>query len=134
MGKVPKDLRILIVDDDESSLKLLEVKLQAIGYGEHIIKASNGKEAITLAQTEQPDIIFLDLMMPQMDGGNVKRRLLDKEATKDIPIIFSTGLVTMEEAEERDGVVGGGLYIAKPYNDEEKIGQAITAALKDRLE
>ena len=131
MGKVRKDLRILIVDDEESSRKLLEAKLQTIGCGKDIIKASNGEEAITLAQTEHPDIIFLDVMMPQMDGGNVKRRLLDNEATKDIPIIFSTALITKEEAEESGGVVGGGLYIAKPYNTE-KIGQAITAALKEK--
>ncbi|MBU4245915.1 MAG: response regulator [Nanoarchaeota archaeon] len=128
MGKrTRKNLKILIVDDDEKSLKLLKAILEMVGF-EHIIAASNGKECFTLAQDELPDLIFLDIMMPEMDGASVRSDLLNNEKTKNIPVVFSTAIVTDEEVKNTNGVIGKDLFVAKPY-DSGKINRAIYAAL-----
>lgn len=127
MGKAREDLKVLIVDDDEKSLKLLEVKLNEAGF-KNILKANDGKECLVLARTEMPDLILLDIMMPGMDGASVRSKLRDNETTKNIPVIFSTVMVSDEEIENMGGEIGGSLYIAKPY-DTKKIEQAIHAAL-----
>ncbi|MBU4479580.1 MAG: response regulator, partial [Candidatus Omnitrophica bacterium] len=74
------------------------------------------------------DLIFLDIMMPEMDGASVRSELLNNEKTKDIPVVFSTAIVTDEEVKKTDGVIGKDLFVAKPY-DPEKINRAIYAAL-----
>lgn len=125
--RLRKDLKVLIVDDDEKSLKLMEAKLVTLGFRD-FLKTDNGKECLFLARHEQPDIIFLDVMMPELDGGSVKRQLLDDIETKDIPVIFITAMITDEEIEKRGQEIGTNLYVAKPF-DTEKIDKAIRAAL-----
>ena len=65
--------RILVVDDEEDILELLEFNLKREGY--HIIRAATGEEAVSLARSETPDLIVLDLMLPGLDGLEVVRRL-----------------------------------------------------------
>ena len=127
MIKERKDLKILIVDDDDKSLRLLEAKLRTMGF-EQILKAGNGRECLTVARQEKPDLIFLDVMMPEMDGGEVKSELSEDERTRDIPVIFSTALVTDQEIEKKGGEIGGEIFLAKP-SDSEKIERAIKMAM-----
>lgn len=106
--------KILVADDDEVFLKLLDNDLTKEGYA--VIKTQSGKEAISLAKSQKPDLIFLDLNMPDVSGGEVGEILKHDPRTKGIPVIFLTGLLTKKEEEERGRMIGGNRFIAKPYH------------------
>ena len=78
--------KILVVDDDVDTLRLVGLMLQRQGY--QIVAANNGNQALTMAQNENPDLIILDVMMPDMDGYEVTRRLRSMPLTKHTPIIM----------------------------------------------
>lgn len=120
--------RILVVDDKEAALDLAEVKLNELGYD--VIKATNGRDCLRIAETEKPDLILLDIMMPGLDGGDTTQLLLDNPETKDIPIIFLTSLITPEEELKCSGEIKGRLYVAKPL-DNQRLSEAIKKALKE---
>ena len=88
---VPK---ILVVDDQPINVQLLKRKLEREGLS--VIAAYTGIEAIDLVQREKPDLILLDVMMPDMDGIEVCQRLQAREDTRSIPIIFITARSTKE--------------------------------------
>jgi DNA-binding response OmpR family regulator len=81
--------RILVVDDEEEIRTLLENFLTGQGYG--VILASDGNAALELAETENPQVIILDIKLPGLNGIEVCRRLKEKEKTKSIPVIVITG-------------------------------------------
>ncbi len=87
--------KILIVDDDIDTLRLVGLMLQRQGY--EIIAANNGIQALAMAQTERPDLILLDLMMPDIDGVEVTRRLRSNDQTKDVPVIMFTAKTQVED-------------------------------------
>lgn len=113
--------RILIVDDEEDVLKVLEKRLASAGYT--VLKARNGKEAISLAKREHPNLILMDINMPEMDGGEAGKILRDSPDTKNIPIMYLTCLVTKEEEEAGGLAIGHNFFIAKPYNSDELLHQ-----------
>ena len=80
--------KLLIVDDDVDTLRLVGLMLQKQGY--QIAAANNGHQALIMAQSELPDLILLDIMMPEMDGYEVTRRLKSNISTNLIPIIMFT--------------------------------------------
>jgi CheY-like chemotaxis protein len=80
--------KILVVDDDVDTLRLVGLMLQRQGY--QIVAANNGAQALTLAEEENPDLILLDVMMPDMDGYEVTRRMRASETTATTPIIMFT--------------------------------------------
>ena len=82
--------RILVVDDVEPNVRLLEAKLTAEYY--EVATASNGPEALEIAMAELPDVILLDVMMPELDGFEVCRRLKADAATRHIPVVLVTAL------------------------------------------
>ena len=82
--------RVLVVDDVELNVKLLEAKLSSEYF--EVIVADNGPAALELAETEMPDIILLDVMMPLMDGFEVCRRLKANPRTADVPVVMVTAL------------------------------------------
>ncbi len=102
---------IMIVDDDRTTLKLLEHMLVREGFSS--IPVAFGKEAVRIARERQPSLILLDIMMPDLDGGEVARLLRSDARTKDIPIIFVSSLVT-EREEEVSGRNQGIFFVAKP--------------------
>lgn len=105
--------RILIVDDERININILNNLLKT-DY--KIMAATNGEQAIKAALTGQPDLIMLDILMPEMDGHQVCRRLKSDPVTRSIPIIFIT---TMGDAEnETMGFALGAVdYIPKPFNN-----------------
>ena len=113
-----KQNKILIVDDEEEVLLLLEKKLITVGY--KILKASNGQDALLMAKTQQPDLILLDIMMPNMDGPDMVTALKNDKRATNIPVVFMSGIVTKEDEKNVHGgiKVGGYNYkvIAKPFN------------------
>jgi len=93
--KVPK---VLVVDDDPLTQRVLQHYLERAGY--QMIGAINGREAIRLARHELPQLIILDVMMPDIDGWTVLRRLKKTEATKVIPVILLSGNADLMASEE----------------------------------
>ena len=116
--------KILIVDDERDALFILEKELAARGYS--VIAADNGNDAMVLARSKHPDLIILDLEMPDTYGGDVTRMLMEDPETKDIPVIFLTGMFPKEEGGKGGRMVAGHVLFAKPYY----IGELVTAIKK----
>jgi DNA-binding response OmpR family regulator len=117
--------KILVVDDEEDILHFLELVLGEKGY--QVVTASGGHEALTRAQIERPDLVLLDIMMPQMDGWEVLKLLRVDAATADIPVAM---LSARTEAKDRvQGLQEGAIdYICKPFSLQELVDK-IEAAL-----
>jgi len=117
--------RILAVDDDPSICKLVAVTLRNRGFD--VTTAGNGMEAIAMASTQRPDLIILDIMMPHMDGKEVRKRLHADARTKDIPIIHLSAVGEFEGQLEAmdDGLVD---FMTKPFKPSE-LGDAVEAFL-----
>ena len=105
--------RILVVDDEEGIRVLCRVNLQIAGYD--VLEAADGTSALELARRERLDLIFLDVMMPQMDGWDVLRRLKEDVATASIPVVMLTAR-TSEADQIRAWGEGILDYLAKPFN------------------
>ena len=110
----PAKNRILIVDDDKTNLMFLD-NLLSKEYALHIAK--DGEQALKRAVEYPPDLILLDIIMPGMSGYDVLTKLKGSEKTRDIPVIFITGLDT-SEAEMKGLELGADDYIFKPFNDD----------------
>lgn len=109
--------KILIVDDENDMLMVLEKRLSSAGY--NVIKANNGNDAIRLAREEHPDLIVLDIVMPEIDGSVVAEILKQDVNTKSIPIIFLTCLLTKKEETILGHEIHGHFFIAKPFDQDE---------------
>jgi len=81
--------------------------------------AQSGEEGIMLAKTESPDLILLDIQMPNIEGGEVVEILQESLHTQDIPIIFVTALLSKDEEIKRKNIIGGHYFLSKPYKIEE---------------
>lgn len=105
--------KILVVDDEDDILHFLELVLQEKGY--EVITASGGHEALTRAQIDKPDLVLLDIMMPQMDGWEVLKLLRVDEETTRIPVAMLSARI---EAKDRvQGLQEGAIdYICKPFS------------------
>lgn len=103
---------ILVVDDDKVTLRTLEKILRGEGYS--VIPLSLGKEAIKIAKDRSPGLIILDIMMPDMDGGDVASILKNDPETKKIPIMFLSSLVTKRE-EQSSSKEHGIYFMSKPF-------------------
>ncbi len=108
---------VLIVDDEPDVAAVLSMRIAGFGYS--VITANSGAEAIALAESEQPDLIMLDILMPDMDGGQVAQELHDKPATQDIPVIFASCLYPKEMEDEQGHYFGGHVMFSKPYDIDE---------------
>lgn len=112
MTQIQKTQKILIVDDVAENIDVL-ISLLKSDY--MVSAARNGKKALQMAKKNLPDLILLDIMMPEMDGYEVCRQLKSDEETKNIPIIFITALSeVMDEAKAFN--IGAVDYITKPFN------------------
>lgn len=103
--------RILLVEDHLDSREALCALLQAFGFA--VTEAANGAEAIDLALRDPPDLILMDIMMPDVDGFEATRRLRGFPETHDVPIIT---LTAMEGARSRALEAGANDFLAKPIN------------------
>ncbi|MBN1679919.1 MAG: response regulator [Anaerolineae bacterium] len=108
--------KILIVDDDVDSLKLIGLMLQRQGY--EILAANNGQQALSKARSDRPNLIILDVMMPDMDGYEVCRRLRQDANTQAIPIIMFTAK-TMVDDKVAGFEAGADDYLTKPTHPAE---------------
>lgn len=119
--------KILIIDDEEDVLLVLGKRLTGAGY--QVVKAKNGKEGIEMAKKENPSLILLDILLPDIDGGEVGRLLKLSDKTANIPIIYLTCLYTKKDEKMQGHEMGANLFVAKPYNPDE-----LLSIIKKQLE
>lgn len=123
---------ILIVDDIPRNLQVLALLLDKAGY--RVSMAMDGAKALEMVQVEPPDLILLDVMMPDLDGLEVCRRLKADAAVREIPVIFLTARAELEDLQEgfRLGAVD---YVTKPFRGAELLARvAIHVKLRQALE
>jgi DNA-binding response OmpR family regulator len=105
--------KVLVIDDETPIRLLCRVNLEAEGM--EVLEAEDGPEGLERARADRPDVILLDVMMPGMDGWEVLQRLLEDEATQEIPIVFLTARAELRDR-ARGLELGGVDYITKPFN------------------
>jgi DNA-binding response OmpR family regulator len=106
-------IRTLVIDDEAPIRLLCRVNLEAEGI--EVLEAADGASGLEVARRELPDAIFLDVMMPGLDGWSVAERLLAEDATRVIPIIFLTARADIRDRAR--GIDAGGIdYVTKPFN------------------
>ena len=108
--------KILIIDDDMDTLRLVGLMLQRQGY--EIVAANNGTQGLEKAFGEKPDLILLDIMMPDMDGYEVARQLRDNPLTKYTPILMFTAKTQLDD-KVTGFEVGADDYLTKPTHPSE---------------
>jgi DNA-binding response OmpR family regulator len=118
--------KVLVVDDEEGIRVLCRVNLELEGY--EVIDAADGQTALELARSKRPDLVFLDVMMPRMDGWDVLAELKGDPRTANIPVVMLTAR-TSEEDQLR--AWGGGVmeYLAKPFNPQRLVEWAAQALI-----
>lgn len=118
--------KILVIDDDEAINELIKVNLELAYY--KVVTAFDGNRGYALAKQEMPDLIVLDVMMPEVDGYTVAKRIRENETTKDIPIIMLTAL-NMLQNKVQGFNIGVDDYLCKPFEMEELL-MRVKALLK----
>ncbi|MDQ3964522.1 MAG: response regulator [Actinomycetota bacterium] len=116
MAAAENEKRILVADDDPVILRLIQVNLELEGY--QVLTANNGEEAIAAANTETPDLVILDIMMPRLDGYQTCERLKADDATKDIPVVFLSAKAQQADIEKGKSY-GVEEYLTKPFDPTE---------------
>jgi len=106
--------KILIVDDEEAIIKMYATALS--GY--NVIPAKTGVEALELAKSENPDLIYLDIIMPRLNGLDVLRRLKNDGLTKDIPVVLLTNLPEEASADKAKSLGAVGYFVKAEYEPE----------------
>lgn len=116
---IPMDKRrILLVDDEVAFAQVLKLYLEHTGCYE-VALAHNGTDGLAAAKADLPQLILLDVIMPDVSGGEVAQQLKADDRTHRIPVIFLTAVVSREEALARAGMIGGQLFLAKPVSAKE---------------
>jgi len=111
--------KILIVDDEPNLVKILESRLKVNGYD--VISAYDGQQGLDKVRQEKPDLVILDLMLPQLHGYEVCRQLRADSVHRDIPIVMLTA--SGKAGDIQEGInQGANAYIAKPFKPEALLG------------
>ena len=111
-----KENKILVVDDDVAINELIKVNLELAGYS--VIQAFDGTTGYAVAKQENPDLIILDVMMPEVDGYTVAQRIRQNELLKDIPILMLTALSQLND-KVKGFDIGVDDYLVKPFEMDE---------------
>lgn len=118
--------KILIVDDDPDLSRILHLQLKGQGYD--TIQATNGKQAVEMAVTQEPDLILMDLMMPVMNGLEATRLIRHNPKSASVPIVIVTAKITLQNNE---GYIQSGCndFLSKPFTTKE-LGFCLDKLLK----
>lgn len=107
--------KILIVDDEATITRLLKLNLEQ--SGRYVVRTENaGSRAYAAARQFRPDLVLLDLAMPDMEGGEVAAQIQADPQLGNVPIVFLTAVVLDDETQGSAGLIGGFPWIAKPIN------------------
>lgn len=113
-----KKARILVVDDEPEIVKAIRTNLEMEGY--EVLEAYNGPDALRIAREERPDLMVLDVLMPEMDGWQVLREVRGDEALKDMPVVLLTALSSDRDV-DTGWELGAHRYLTKPFEPERLI-------------
>ena len=112
--------RILVVDDEATLTRMVKLNLERTG--DYEVRTENkGSQALQAAREFKPDLIFLDVMMPDMSGDEVCAQIKEDSQLTDVAIVFMTAIVTKAETDELGSNIGGREFLAKPAKTEEMI-------------
>jgi two-component system OmpR family response regulator len=107
--------RILIVDDQTSITRLLKINLEQTNR--YVVRTENHPaRALAAAEVFRPDLILLDVMMPELDGGELASSFRESPSLKTVPIVFLTAAALKGEVSSGSGQIGGLPFLAKPVN------------------
>jgi CheY-like chemotaxis protein len=113
--------RVLVVDDEASFTRMVKLNLE--GTGNYIVETVNeSRKAVEVTRQFCPDIVLLDVVMPEVDGGDVARELRARTATQKIPIIFVSAMVSQKESKKGFYQSGGEHFLAKPVDKDTLCG------------
>ena len=121
--------KLLVIDDDKSICALLKLKLENTGryQVDYALDAGSG---MAIAMADKPDLIILDIMMPDLQGGDLAHILSENPATQDIPVIFWSSLVPEDALKSRGGMIGG-LPMVSKSSDLSELKSRIDGMLAD---
>lgn len=115
-----KKTKVLVVDDEAGITRMIKLNLEKTGHYE-VQTENRGSHAIEAAREFRPDIIFLDVMMPDTQGDRIAGQLSEDAELKDIKVVFLTAIVTRDETADGGNEIGGNHFLAKPVNTEDII-------------
>jgi two-component system OmpR family response regulator len=126
----PERSRILVADDEPSIREILSVQLVRLGY--EVVAAADGVEAVSVYETEHPDLVLLDVMMPRLDGLSAcqKIRAFEKKTGRRVPVLFLTARDSTHDKTSA-ALSGGDEFISKPISLED-LRDRVESALKRR--
>jgi DNA-binding response OmpR family regulator len=127
----PLKKKILLIDDEEDFCFFVKLNLEKTGRFE-VLTTTSGSKGVIIASREYPDLILLDIIMPEMSGGQVAEELMENRKTKDIPVLFITAIASRSEVQSQEGIIGGRKFIAKPVTPEELVAK-IDGVLKPKI-
>ncbi|MFQ5704173.1 MAG: response regulator [Gemmatimonadales bacterium] len=107
--------RILLVDDEAIITRTLKLYLEGTGAYE-VVAENEGSKAVQTAREFRPDLVLLDIMMPDIDGAEVAAQMRDDEVLRGTPVVFLTALVKKDEVDATGGTIGGYPFLAKPLD------------------
>jgi len=125
MNEIKK--KILVIEDDEMISSMYKTKFEDNGY--IVFTANNGVEGLEIAKRERPDIIMLDIILPQLDGFSVLKELKENSETKEVPVVMLTNLGTEEDKEKGDRLGAAG-YLVKANLTPAEVSKEIKKYLK----
>jgi len=107
--------KILIIDDEELFTKVLKMTLE-LNEAYEVCAVNDPRLAVDTAREFLPDVVILDMVMPELDGRGVHRLFKADSILRCVPIIFLTVIIPQKEVDERKGLIGGSFYVAKPVS------------------
>lgn len=110
--------KVLLIDDEEDFCFFIKLNLEKTGKYE-VLTTTSAETGLIMASKEIPDLVLLDIIMPDINGGEVAGLLLNDPKTKDIPVLFITAIASRSETQSQEGIIGGRMFIAKPVTTEE---------------
>ena len=110
--------KILLVDDEIALTRMMKLVLDRTGKFE-VFTENDGSKAVAAVRKFRPDIIFLDVMMPEMSGDAIAQELREDKELADIPVVFLTAIVSKQETDTLGSIIGGNRFLAKPVKAED---------------
>lgn len=111
--------KVLIVDDSKLIIRITKSILEKAGYS--VLEAHDGSECFKVLAMQKPDIILLDVVMPEMDGWEVCRKIKEDKTTSDIPVVMFTTSSSERDIQKSFEYSGANAHINKPFNHEEML-------------
>jgi CheY-like chemotaxis protein len=105
--------KILVIDDESGFTEMVKLNLEATGEYDVVVE-NRGVTAMERILAYRPDLVLLDVILPDMEGPDIVRQIRDHSQTRQLPVIFLTATVTKQEVQEQHGYIGGHRFLAKP--------------------